>query len=80
MSKRSNSRHDLKIINKFHAKVSNKYESSISNISRSYYGSSLYSDSEWYERRQTDECKNITKLDHIVTNNIKNKNQCDDAI
>ena len=32
------------------------------------------------ERRNQDECKEINELYHVVTNNIKNNNQCDYAI
>ena len=80
MAKRSDSRRELKKIIKIRTKLSKKHEYSISSIYISYSYSFLYSDSDLYERRQHSERKYMKKLDHVVTNNIKNKNQCDDTI
>ena len=70
----------MKKIKKIRSNVSNNNESYIISISISDSDSSLSSYSEWDEIRQTSGRNSMKKLDQIVTNNIKNKNQCDDAI
>ena len=56
------------------SKANKKYDSSSRKIYMSDYDSSLSSDSEWDEIRQTVEIKGTNILDHVVTDNIKNKN------
>ena len=80
MAKRSGSYCELKKIKKIRNKASKKHYSSGSNISISDLGASLSSDIEWDKIRHPTECKEINKLDHIVTNNIKNKYQCNKDI
>ena len=80
MVKRSSTRCDTKKIKKIRAKISKKNEYSSRSVSRSDSDSSLPSDRKWYEIIQPDEIKDMNKLYHVVTNNINNKNQCDDAI
>ena len=73
----------LKKINSIKAKYSKKRSYSISNISisDSDYDSSLSSDSDLEEKIHPTECKEINKLYHVVTDNIKkNKNHHNDAI
>ena len=65
---------------KIHSKASKKYGSSSSNISSSDCDSSLSCDSERDKRRRPAEQKDMYKLDHVVTNNINIKYQCNDAI
>ena len=57
-----------------------KHESSRINISSSDSDCSFSSDIEWYERIKASECKEMSKLYNVVTNNINNINQFDDAI
>ena len=82
MAKRTGSRHELKRIKKIKSKASNNNSySNIDNyIGASNSDSSLSSDSEWDKRRHPTECKEIDKLDHVVTNNITNKYQRNDTI
>ena len=80
MAKRSVSRRELKKIKKIRAKASRKYGSSSSDRSISDSDSSLSSDSERDKIRHPSERKETDKLDHIVTNNINNKDQYNDAI
>ena len=75
MSKHSGSRRGLKKINKIKAKSSRKSSYSISYRSRSDSYSYLSSDSELYEIRKPNELNYINKLYHIVTNNLKKKDQ-----
>ena len=56
------------------SKANKKYDSSSRKIYMSDYDSSLSSDSEWDEIRQPVEIKGTNILDHVVTDNIKNKN------
>ena len=57
MPKRLGSHHGLNNINNIHAKASEKYESSSSNISSSDYDSFLSSDNEWDKITHSDEHK-----------------------
>ena len=60
--------------------MTKRYKSSGRDSSSSDSDYSLYSDSEWYELSYTDEIKDMKILYHAVTDNIKNKNQCNDTI
>ena len=85
MAKSSGSRCELKKIKKIkkiRSKVSKKRSYSIRDISSSDSDSyfSLFSYSERDKIIHPTELKEINKLDHLVTNNIKNKDQCNDAI
>ena len=80
MAKSTSSCCELNKIKNIHYKMTNKYVSSSRYISSSDPNSSLSSDSDIYELTQTDKCKYMNILDHILTDNIKNKNQCNDAI
>ena len=80
VAKHLGSRRELNKINKICAKVSKKHESSSRSISSSGSGSSLSSDIVWDKRRHPVELKEMDKLDRVVINNIKNKDQCNDAI
>ena len=73
--KKSSSCCELKKINKIQAKASKKrsYYSSNSSSIKSGYDSSFYIDSDWDEEIQTTERKEINKLDHVVTDNIKKR-------
>ena len=73
----------LRVLNKIKkicAKSSNKYDYSINKSYSSDSGSSLCIDSEWYKIRWPTELNYMNELDHVVTNNIKNKDQCNDDI
>ena len=81
ITKKSGSRRELNKIKKIKAKDSKKLIYSSSDSLSSYLDSPLYSDSEWDEPIQPTEHKEINKLYHLVTDNIKkNKNQRNDAI
>ena len=80
MFNRSITHRELNKIKKIHSKISKKNEYSSSSSSDRNSDSSLSSDSEIYERRQNDEHNETNKLYHVVTNNIKIKIQCDEAI
>ena len=80
MSKCSGSRHELKNIKNIRAKASKKHDYSSSDSFTDDSDSSLYIDREWDERINPTECKDMNKLDNVVTNNIYNKDQCSDAI
>ena len=74
------SRRELKKINNIHAKASKKQANSIIDSSSSNYDSSLSGNIDIYEIRHPTEHKETNKLDHVVTNNIKNKYQHNNAI
>ena len=76
MAKRSCSLRELK---KILSKAPNKHSYSSRYIFRSDYDYSLSSDIECDEIRQPTE-RNEKKLDNLVTNNIKKKNQRKDDI
>ena len=80
MSNWLGSRRELKNINNIRPKASKKYGSSSSNSSSNNYDSYISSDSEWYKKRHPAERKDMKNLDHLVTNNINNKDQCNEAI
>ena len=80
MDKHSGLCREIKNIKKISGKSSRKDDYSSSNISRSDFDSSLSSDSEWDKKIQPAERKYMNKLDYVVTNNIKNKDQSNDAI
>ena len=80
MAKCSSPYRELKKTKKIRAKVFKKNDYSISSSSISDYGSSISSDSDIDEIKRPDECKEMKNLDNIVTNNIKNMNQCGDVI
>ena len=80
MYKLSVSRHYLKKIKNIRAKASNKNDCSSRNISSSDYDSSLSSDSELDEIIYPSGLKYMNKLDKALTDNINNKDQCNDAI
>ena len=63
----------------YETKFDSKFSLS-SGPNRDPYYSYLSSDSDWYKRRNHVERTEMNMLYHIVMNNIKNKNQCDDAI
>ena len=80
ISKRSGSHRELKKNKKIKEKVLKKNSYSSSNSSSNDYDYPLSSDSEWDKRRQPTERKEKNKLDYVVTNNITNKDQCNDGI
>ena len=80
MDKLFSTNRELKKIKKIHAKAFKKYDSFIRSSSRSDSDSSRSSDIKLYEIRQSDEWKYMNKLYQVVTSNVKNNNQCDDAI
>ena len=83
ISKKSGSCHEIKNIKKIRAKASNNScDSSSDSFSDDLdYDSSLASDGSWYTHRQPTVRKNINKLDHVVTDNLKTtKDQLNEAI
>ena len=56
-----------------------KYDSYSVSIFISDYYYYLSSDSDWYERQYSG-CKYTNRLYHVVTNNLKNKDQCNASI
>ena len=80
MAKSSSSRRELNNINNICAKASDRNDYYRSNISNSDYDSSLSSGSEWEKIIQPTELKEMNKLYQVVTNNIKNTYQRNDAI
>ena len=68
---------ELNKIKNIRSKVSRKRSYSISGSSSSVLDSdqSLSVDSDQEEKRQPTENKEINKLDHVVTDNIKKKNE-----
>ena len=80
MAKCIRSCHELNNTKNICSKVTKKYESSISDISSSYFDSSISSDSEWDEIIKPYERKDMKILYHVVTDYIKNKYQCNDPI
>ena len=85
MAKRWSSRRELKKtkkikkVKKISSKEGKKCYYSISNSYSSYYDSYLYSDIEWEKIRQPSERKDIHNLVHVLTNEINNKDQCNEG-
>ena len=80
MAKRSVSWCELKNNKKICTKASKKHDYSIIDSSSSDCDTYLSSDNEWDKRRKPSERNEINKLDQTVKNNVKNKDQCNDAI
>ena len=80
ISKLLGSRRELKKVNKIRTTASKRHGSSKSDSSSSDSDSPLSSDSKWDKRIQYTERKDMKNLDHVVTNNIRNKYQYNDAI
>ena len=80
MDKHSSSHHELKKINNIKPKASQKHSYYISNSSIFDYDYSLSSDNDQDKIRQPNEWKETDNFDYIVTSNVKNNSQCDDAI
>ena len=76
----SGSCHELKKIKKIRAKASNKHDYYIRDSSSNDSDYSVSNDSEQDKIINPTERKDMKKLDHVVTNSIKNKNQYSDAI
>ena len=76
MARHSDSHHELKKTKKIRARASKKHDSSSINISSSDSYSPLSSDRDWDKIIHPDEHKDTNKLDHVGTNNINNKDQC----
>ena len=72
ISKKSGLRREIKKIKKIREKASKK--TSISSSEDWDSESSLARDSSWDKYRRPDGCKDINKLDHTVTDNLKNYN------
>ena len=77
MTKRSGSHHKLKKIKKIRSKAPINNESSNNSRSGSDSDPPSYNDIELDKIKHPDEIREIKKLDHIGTSNIKNRNQCD---
>ena len=82
IAKKSGSRCEIKKIKKIRAASKKRYNSiRKSSSDDSDSDSSLSRDSNWDTYRRPAGRKEMNKLDHVVTNNIKtNKNQLNDAI
>ena len=72
ISKKSSSRHKIRKIKKIRAEASKN--TGIYSIEDWDYDSSLAINSIWDKDRRPDGCKDINKLDNIVTNNINDYN------
>ena len=83
IAKKSGSLHELKNIKKIRDKAFKNrgdYSSEYSS-DESYSDSFLSKDIDWYEDRQSAEYREINRLYHVVTDNIKaNKDQQNDAM
>ena len=80
ISKRSSSRRELKNINKICPNSSKKHDYSIRDSSNSDSGYCISSDRDRDKIIQPTKRNETKKLDHVVTNNVKNKYQCNYAI
>ena len=77
MTKRSGSHHELKKIKNIRSKAPMNNESSNNSSSSSDSDYSLSSEIGLDKIRHPSEIREIKKLDHVMTSNIKNRNQCD---